>query len=225
MKPYQISKVKNSLVQSVYYAFAYTTCSVRVCCTHWPWVVHPILAICFATQAHKVAEIILRPTRRLRRTQMLLFWSPMHVVPNSVIPRSILLPCYLLFLAPVVITAITSTDLVGQMCANCKWVWVEQGTMSASTFLGHGATTCCNRRAHVVCCHRWGISQQYFGLCQCVSDAVRTPESARCGLTVLRISSKLLQLWTNCFPPSVSGVLSRSPLQMSDFPVGETTAV
>jgi len=36
MKPYHISKVKNSLVQSVYYAFAYTTCSVRVCFTHWP---------------------------------------------------------------------------------------------------------------------------------------------------------------------------------------------
>jgi len=156
---------------------------------------------------------------------MLLFWSPMDVAPNSVIPRSILLPCYLLFLAPVVITAITSNDLVGQMCANCKWVWVEQGTMSASTFLGHGATTCCNRRAHVVCCHKWGISQQYFGLCQCVSDAVRTPESARCGLTVLRISSELLRLWINCFPPSVTGVLSRITFTHVRFSCREPTAV
>lgn len=39
-------------------------------------------------------------------------------------------------------------------------------------------------------------------------NAIRTLECACCGLTVLRISSKLLRLWTSCFPPSVTVALS-----------------
>jgi hypothetical protein len=53
---------------------------------------------------------------------MLLFWSPGDVGPNSIVAHSTLLPCNLRLLAPVVITAITSNDLVGQMYANYKWV-------------------------------------------------------------------------------------------------------
>ena len=110
---------------------------LQLCFTHWPWLVHPVLAISFALYACKVTQIILRPTRYLRRTRMLLFWSPRDVGPNSVIPHSTLRPCNLLFLAQFLITVITSNDLVGQMYANYKWVWIEQGTMSASTFLVH----------------------------------------------------------------------------------------
>jgi hypothetical protein len=49
---------------------------------------------------------------------VLLCWSPRDFGPNSVVPHSTGWPCNLLFyLAPVVITVISSNDLVDRMCA------------------------------------------------------------------------------------------------------------